>query len=89
MIILRIIQVSNAGAARGSKRAEPYLARSKLRKKKSTFDFWQISCIQPHQNITATLSYPTTYLILSHSTVAREGTIFVKILNSFDFFASC
>jgi len=44
----------------------------------------QISCIQPDQSVTATLSYPLSYLILS--LLAREGAIFVEILDIFEFF---
>jgi len=29
-------------------------------------------CIQPHQNITATLSYHLSYLVLSHSSSWRN-----------------
>jgi len=39
--------------------------------------------MHPEKYVTATLSYPPSYLILSH--LAREGAIFVKILDIFDF----
>jgi len=42
-------------------------------------------CAQPDQTVTATLSYPLSYLILSN----RERAIFVNILDTFEFFVSC
>jgi len=73
--------------ARSKLRKKLALARSKIKKKISVLNFWLISCIQPDQNVTTTLSYPSSDLILSHI-LAREGAIFVKILDVFGFFAS-
>jgi len=44
-------------------------------------------CIQPDQNVTVTLSYPPSYLILSNTSIEKE-LFLVKILDIFEFFAS-
>jgi len=44
-----------------------YMAWSKkVKKKYKQFYFLQILCVELHQNITATLSYPPSHLILSN-----------------------
>jgi len=45
---------------------KPSLARSKLRKKISSFNVLKILRVESHQNITAMLSYSPSYLMLPH-----------------------
>jgi len=58
-------QGRNQGGLRGLK--APPLSQVKFEKKIKSFNFYQISYMQLDQNVTATLSYPPSYLILSHS----------------------
>jgi len=81
------MQVVTKGATRGGKRDEvTSLTRSKLRKKLRIFNFEPILCIQPHQNVNATLSYPPSYLILLHFS-SKIKAILVKILDILNLFS--